>query len=42
MRSGTYTPWQYLQAVSNTVGSVVTAETEFSDELLYFCPNTWV
>ena len=31
LRSGTYTPWQYLQAVSNTVGSVVTAETEFSD-----------
>ena len=29
--SGAYTPWQYIQAISHTVGSVVTAETEFSD-----------
>ena len=31
LRNGTYTPWQYLQTISHTVGSVVTVETEFSD-----------
>ena len=31
LRSEAYTPCQYLQTISHTVGSVVTFETEFSD-----------
>ena len=31
LRSGAYTPWQCIQAISHTVSSAVAAETEFSD-----------
>ena len=36
LRSGAYTPWQYLQTISHTVGIVVTFEL-FAQQLGYSC-----